>query len=133
MANCALLLVRHPSAAAFARRWNAKEETWQLSAPAEPLNLVVEARSGQRVIGAHLVVWIDGVRLSGLPLTFLTGTVPATNASGTWTGRNLPAKPLRVLALPRNAGASIASPAFDVVAADVAYPWPPSVTTLVAQ
>lgn len=129
LAKGALLVLRHAQAASAARRWSAGEEmpTWTLDPPAEPLTLVAEDGAS----GAHVVLWLDGVKLSGASLAFAAWSVPATNPNGMWTGRNLPPKPLLILAVSPRSAAAIASRAFDSVARRVDYPWPAAVTARV--
>ena len=103
-------------AASTIRQWTASadEVTWTLDAPAEPLTVFSQS-------GAVVALWLDGVKLTGPPLTFAAWSTPAINANGFWVGRNLPPKPLRLLLLPR---AAFASNAHDAVARQISYPWP---------
>ncbi|HEU4887597.1 MAG TPA: carboxypeptidase-like regulatory domain-containing protein [Thermoanaerobaculia bacterium] len=130
IADGAWLLIRHAGAATSVRRWSVSDESvsWKLERPAEPLTLVVERSGGKQVSGAHVVLWLDDLKLSGVPLTFATWSAPATNPSGVWIGRNLPAKPIRLLALSPDAGAALATTTYDAVGHQVDYPWPARVS-----
>lgn len=131
-ADGALLLVRHPNAASTVRRWSAEEsDAWTLRAPAAPLTILAERAAGGPAAGAHLVVWLDGVRLSGIALSFATWSVPVTNREGSWTARNLPDEPLQMLVLPRSVVP--ASTTLDAMARRVTPPWPSSVTVRAAE
>jgi hypothetical protein len=114
----ALLLVRHPTTASTIRPWMPNELAWTLEPPGEPLT--VASRSA-----AFVALWLDGVRLSGAPLAFAAWSAPGTNNAGRWIGRNLPAKPLRVLLLPASA---LGSNAYDNLARAIEYPWPAQVS-----
>jgi hypothetical protein len=120
----AVMLVRHAQAASTARVWTpaagADSDVWTLDPPAEPLTIVAQDGAA----GAFVALWLDGVKLSGPPLSFATWSVPATNRDGVWTGHNLPPKPVRLLLRPP---AAAASSAFDAVAQRVGYPWPASI------
>jgi hypothetical protein len=122
----AVLLVRHAQAASIARVWTpgADADIWTLDAPAQPLTITAD----ERVSGAFVALWLDGVKLSGPPLSFAAWSTLATNRDGVWTGRNLPPRSVRVLLLPPRAATSTA---FDAVAQPVAYPWPASVVAAV--
>jgi hypothetical protein len=118
-----LLLVRHPMAASTIRPLAPRDEAWTLDAPATPLTLVSKP-------GAVVALWLDGVKLTGPPLTFAAWSTPMTTANGLWTAHNLPAKPLRVLLLP---GSAFGSNAFDAVARSIGYPWSAPVVAPVVQ
>ncbi|HUR81098.1 MAG TPA: carboxypeptidase regulatory-like domain-containing protein [Thermoanaerobaculia bacterium] len=104
LANGVVFLVRHPRAASAVRR--ASEDEWRLDPPAEPLTLAVER-------SAAIAIWIDGVRLAGPTLSFATWSAPSANPDGVWTGRNLPRKPVQVVA-----------GAIDTLSRQIEYPWP---------
>ncbi|HEV7920852.1 MAG TPA: carboxypeptidase-like regulatory domain-containing protein [Thermoanaerobaculia bacterium] len=126
----AVLLVRHAQAASTVRVWTPAAEgdpdIWTLDPPAEPLTVVAKGA----VAGASVALWLDGVRLSGPPLSFATWSLLATNRDGIWTGRNLPPKSVRLLLLPP---AAATSNAFDAIAQRIDYPWPTSITAPVSQ
>jgi hypothetical protein len=119
----ALLLVRHPMAASTIRTCTPTEVPWTLEPPAEPLTLVSKP-------GAVVALWLDGVKLTGPPLTFAAWSTPATSAAGLWVGRNLAAKSVRVLLLPSSA---YGSNVYDTVARLIDYPWPAPITAPVVQ
>jgi hypothetical protein len=108
------LLVRHLLAASTIRAAPSTDAEWTLDRPTEPLTVVSKPAS-------VIALWLDGVKLSGPALTFATSSAPVTNAAGIWVGRNLPAKPLRILALPTSA---YGSNVYDAVARPLDYPWP---------
>lgn len=124
----ATLLVRHAQAASTARTWTPANdaETWTLDAPAAPLTVVAKDHAAN----VFLALWLDGVKLSGPPLTFATWSMPATNRDGVWTGRNLPPRPTRILLLPATGAASTA---FDAIAQRVDFPWPAAITAPVSR
>lgn len=119
----ALLLVRHPMAASTIRAFAPHDEVWTLDPPAAPLTLVSRP-------GVVVALWLDGVKLTGPPLTFAAWSTPMTTANGLWVARNLPAKPLRVLLLP---GSAFGSNAYDAVARSIDYPWSAPITAPVVQ
>ena len=100
-----VFLVRHPRGASCVQR--SRTGSWRLEAPAAPLTISVDPR-------APVAVWLDGVRLAGATLTFAAWSGPAADPSGRWTARNLPPRPLQVVAGP-----------IDALAMEVPYPWPP--------
>ena len=101
----AVLVLRHPAAASSVRGAQDGGE-WRLDPPAPPLTLNVDP-------SARIAVWIDGVRLAGPALSFATWSGPSANPDGVWIGRNLPPKPLQVIA-----------GALDALAEKIDYPWP---------
>ncbi|HKS25363.1 MAG TPA: carboxypeptidase-like regulatory domain-containing protein [Thermoanaerobaculia bacterium] len=118
-----LLLVRHPMAASTIRALAPHDEAWTLDPPAAPLTLVSKP-------GVVVALWLDGVKLTGPPLTFAAWSTPMTTANGLWVARNLPARPLRVLLLP---GSAFGSNAYDAVARSIDYPWSGPVAAPVVQ
>ena len=109
----ALFLVRHDGAASAIHRI---ADVWDLEPSAPPVVLKTPRQ-------ARLALWIGGMRVSGVALRFLTGSLEATNADGTWSAQNLPAAPLRFLAW-RSDATQIESGAYDAIATRVDYPWP---------
>ncbi|HVE72527.1 MAG TPA: carboxypeptidase-like regulatory domain-containing protein [Thermoanaerobaculia bacterium] len=99
-----LLLLRHPGAASSVR--TAKDGEWRLDPPAQPLTLNVDP-------SAQVAVWLDGVRLAGPALSFAAWSGPSANPYGVWIGRNLPQKPLQVIA-----------GQLDALVERIDYPWP---------
>lgn len=110
----AVFLVR---AEGFAPAIRKIAEEWTLTNATAPLTLKLDRQS-------RLALWIDGMRVSGAALIFLTRSLDATQSNGIWTAAALPAQPLRVLAWRK---AAIESGAFDAVAETLNYPWPPVV------
>lgn len=114
-----LFLIRSHDTASAVRRLGTQldeQEVWVLPPAARPIRLQASTQ-------ARLALWIDGVRVSGVALAFLTGSLEATDATGAWFTAKLPERPLRVLAW--RSAASIESGAYDVVATRIDYPWPP--------
>ncbi|MFL6248547.1 MAG: collagen binding domain-containing protein, partial [Thermoanaerobaculia bacterium] len=108
--NGAYVAVRHTNAAGTIRPWPAQPgATWKLQPPAETLALRSRPASS-------VTAWIDGVRVSGYTLQFLTWSTDSTDGQGIWFGRRLPPAPLRVLI-------GNTTPAHDALATQIAYPW----------
>lgn len=85
------LLVRHQKAGFQARRWKSSEEPIQWTLPsARSLAVEVVDSSGERVPWAGLTLWVDGLRLEGAGLAWLTETRGSTDRHGVWLGKNLP-------------------------------------------
>lgn len=119
-----VVIIRHPQASARALPANAIGETIQL-APADLTPVVVRSTntSGEPVRFALLSVWIDGLRFTDFAAAFATwSTVSMTDADGVWSGRNLPAAPIRVLATRHVTPAQLAAGAYDSLAQTVPYP-----------
>ena len=113
-----LFLIRHDgTASAIHRIADEQDVAWDLQPAAPPVVLKTEKQ-------ARLALWIDGIRVSGVALRFLSGSMEAADSNGTWSGRNLPEAPLRALAW-REDSTPIESGAYDTVATRVDYPWPP--------
>ena len=125
IAEGALLLLRHPDGASTVRRWPSSDRsvTWSLGTPAEPLTVVAEELSRDPAQGAHVVLWLDGIKLSGPALALATWSVPMTDQNGAWVGRNLPMGSLRLLVVGRDRYDAIATTAFDTVSRQIEYPW----------
>ena len=117
VARDAWLIIRHPNAASTIRRWSSSQTTWTLGPAAEPLTITAEPAS-------QIVVWLDGVKLAGPALAFAAWSTPAANPEGTWIGRNLPSRPIEILAIPFADRAEVPSRAYDAVAHRIDYPWP---------
>jgi hypothetical protein len=75
----------------------------------------------------RIALWMDGVRVSGPAVTFLTWNSEMSDAEGSWWAKNLPPQPLRVLAWQRTPAQDIASGLRDANATIIPYPWPPDV------
>jgi hypothetical protein len=115
----ALFLIHYPGAAGAVRRLNDDEEaTWNLAPAAPPITIDTRKQ-------ARLALWIDGVRMTGAALHFVTGSMEATDAQGLWSAENLPPQPFRMLAWQNLSPGEISSGAYDAVATAIPYPWPP--------
>jgi hypothetical protein len=109
--DTAYFLIRAEGAAPAVRRMS---DEWTLTKATAPLTLKLDRQS-------RLALWIDGVRVSGAALIFLTRSLDATQTNGLWTAAALPAQSLRVLAWRK---AAIESGAYDAAAETLPYPWP---------
>ena len=129
-----MLLVRHPSAGGAVRAWppagDPDSVVWSLPPAApRPLNLEVRTPSGEEPARqAELALWLDGFRLSGGALAWLTRSRPFTGPDGLWVGNNLPPRSVSVLAWSRQLHAEAASGSLDTLASELAYPWPSPAT-----
>ena len=131
----AMFLIRHSKIASVARQWTGGTSDvveWRMDAPAPPLTTTILRPGGDQARSARIAIWLDGVRLSGVPLTFATWSSPAADPQGRWVARNLPRKPTRVLALPLSSSSSIEAHTFDGMATMIPFPWtsPTPVTTV---
>jgi hypothetical protein len=118
----ATLLIRAPDAASAVRTFNADATEDIVLAPAgAPIRVSAPSRT-------RIALWIDGVRVTGPAVTFLTWSGEASDAEGTWSAKNLPAQPLRLLAWRRTPVQEIASGLRDASATTIPYPWPSVVT-----
>jgi hypothetical protein len=134
-----VLLVKHPAAGCFVREWTPGEEASievRLPLPAaQQLQVrVIDAR-GAAVPGAMLALWIQGQKLSGGVLGFLTGGPPRANQGGYWTAKGLPAGPVAVLAWSSHPQAQAPGMGglLDSQAVAVTSPWPPLVEIRLAE
>ncbi|MGZ5443208.1 MAG: carboxypeptidase regulatory-like domain-containing protein [Thermoanaerobaculia bacterium] len=118
----ALFLVRADHSASAVRRLGGAERgsVWTLGPSAAPLRI----RTSR---GSRVAVWLDGERVSGVPLAFLSRSVEATDSDGIWSTDALHPEPLRILSWRTASGAAIESGAYDVLASVLDYPWPPVV------
>lgn len=127
-----VLLLKHPAAAVAVRDWQPQPEgaeepdpEWALPATAEqPLTVLVkDPARNEAVARAEILLWLDGRRLSGRCLAWLTGRPTGTDANGFWTGNNLPRTGLSILAwAPQGRQGGVAGPS-NSQATPVAYPW----------
>jgi hypothetical protein len=130
-----VVIVRHPQASTRALLANAIGETLQL-APGDLTPVVVRSTntSGEPVRFALLSVWIDGLRFTDVAAAFATwSTVSMTDADGVWSGRNLPAAPIRVLATRNVTPEQLAAGAYDGLAQTVPYPRAPTIAVRVVE
>lgn len=117
----ATLLIRSPDAASAVRTFDADAAADIILQPAAP-TIRVDAPSRTRI-----ALWIDGVRVSGPAVSFLTWSAEASDAEGTWSAKNLPAQPLRLIAWQRTPVQDIAAGLRDANATIIPYPWPSSI------
>lgn len=120
-----LLLIKHPAAGFLVREWRPGDGDeaveWSLpSAAGRPLTVQVRDASGKGAAGAELALWVGGRHLSGPTLQWLTGSHHLTDATGLWSGRNLPRGPVHILAW--RAGTNPAEQ--DPQPTAVPFPWP---------
>jgi hypothetical protein len=113
----AFFLVRANNAAAAVRQLAGNEEALWSLAPSAPLTVHVGS-------GIRIAVWIDEIRVSGLPLALLLGTLEATDDDGNWSASLLPRRPLRVLAWRSAPAGAVETGAYDIAATQLPYPWP---------
>lgn len=125
LADGAILAVHHQDAGMIARRWEAAREpdaVWELPPMAPPLTVRVRHADGSAARGASIIVWIDGVRFGrSRPLPFL---LPVSSPDGIWVGRNLPAAPLRIVALAARSSVDSGAPSIKALAETIPFPWP---------
>ncbi|HEX6178529.1 MAG TPA: carboxypeptidase-like regulatory domain-containing protein, partial [Thermoanaerobaculia bacterium] len=122
----ALFLIRHPRAATVARRWANDESDvveWQMEAPAPALAASIKRPGDLPARSARVTIWLDGVRLSGVPLAFATWSSPAADMQGHWVARNLPHRATRLLALPLGVSHAVESRAPEAMATTIPFPW----------
>lgn len=125
----AIVLVRHPAAAGFARRFqNLPDQEYRLSPlSSQPLLAHVERQGAPARQGA-VTIWFNGIPLSWSALQFLINASPSVSPIGTWTAGHLPAGPLRILASSGAVDAAIAAGAFDALATTLPEPRPSEVS-----
>jgi hypothetical protein len=131
----AYVLIRHSDTASVARKWESgtgEMVEWRMDPPAPPLTASITRPGGRHARSARIALWLDGIRLSGAPLAFMTWSSPAADMRGSWTARNLPRKPARFLAIPLGSSTDIEARTFDGMSATVRFPWavPVPVTTI---
>ncbi len=119
----ATLLIRAPNAASAVRTFRVDEapRSIVLQPAAAPIRVSAPSRT-------RIAMWIDGVRVSGPAVTFLTWSSEASDATGLWLAKNLPPQPLRVIAWRRAPVSEIAAGLRDANATVIPYPWPASFT-----
>lgn len=117
----AALLIRCLDTASAVRTFDATNgEVIVLQPPAPPVSVSVPSRT-------RMAIWVDGVRVTGPAVTFLTWSSEASDAEGTWWAKNLPARTLRLLAWQRAPVMEIAAGMHDVNATTIPYPWPSTI------
>ncbi|MCP4546607.1 MAG: hypothetical protein GY835_09105 [bacterium] len=127
------LLVKHPAAAFLIREWlprvGESELSWDLPAASDrPLLIHVKDAWGEDAVpNAELALWVDGWRLSGRTLAWLTGAPGRADRNGFWTVTNLPRDTVAVLAWELRMRDEAYAGRLDSQAVDVEYPWPESV------
>lgn len=121
-----VIAARHAQSAGVTVRWHSgtRVDLVQLKNAAPSLRLQVVDKGGQPVGGAWVVVWFGETPVTDAALSFLTQTPATTPGAGWWIGRNLPAAPVRILAL-RSADAlpQASVGAYDRLATVIQFPW----------
>src|SRR5207237_4586602 len=114
------LLIRSRNAASAVRPFHATagEEEIVMNAAAPPLRVSVGTPD------TRIAIWIDGVRIAGPAVTFLTWSSEVSDSAGFWSAANLPPQPMRLLAWRRVPETEIVTGMRDVSAETIAYPWP---------
>jgi len=133
------LLLKHPAAASAAidwREWAAKGEArWRFAAAAETaLVLEVTDPAGEEPVrGARVALFLDGRRISGMPLRWLFEGPVGTDSNGHWTASRLPRSGVRVLAWESTVDQEATAGGLDNFALNVEYPWPSTVEVRVVR
>lgn len=121
-ATGATLLIRSAQTASAIRTFDADATKDIILQPAgTPIRVSAPSRT-------RIALWIDGVRATGPAVSFLTWSGEASDATGVWQAKNLPAQPLRVLAWQKVPVQEIAAGLRDANATTIPYPWPATVT-----
>jgi hypothetical protein len=120
----AMLLIRSRATASAVRSFHAANEQHDvvLQSAAVPVRIRVGSPD------TRVAVWIDGARIVGPAVTFLTWSSEVSNGSGIWTAENLPRQPLRLLAWRHIPEPEIVAGLRDTASATISYPWPPAIT-----
>lgn len=119
----ATLLIRSRATASAVRPFHAANDQ-------RDITLLPAAAPVRIRIGApdtRIAVWIDGARIVGPAVTFLTWSSEVSDSAGMWTAQNLPQQPLRVLAWRHLPEPEIVAGLRDANSTTIAYPWPASV------
>jgi len=125
-----VLLLRHPEAAFGIEDWRAlsagEAREWTFATAAgRPLAIRTMDPSGEVPEPlVELAVWIDGRRLSGTALAWLTGARSMTDHHGFWLGTRIPPGEISVLAWARQRQEEAMASSLDTLAIEVPYPWP---------
>ncbi len=122
------LLARHPLAASGLRRWQASSENetiWALAEPAsDPLSIVVRTNWDKPARWAQVALWLDGRRMSGFALSWLTYSRRAgADSYGFWQASHLPRGPVRLLAYAAEQRPQVLAGALDGLATFIPFPW----------
>lgn len=125
------VLIRHPEAASTIRDVPQTSAKWTLDPPAAPLVIEAKKVSSGKSGSIRIALWLDGVKLTGVPLAFATWGAVAADVSGLWTARNLPVRSVRVLASAK--GEFLEQGSFDVLSTTISYPWPGTITLQVIE
>lgn len=134
-AKQALVLVRVPGTALLARRWGGIDERWTLEPAAPPLVLRAVHHDESSASNAPAILWVDGVRLAGGDLAWVTATQGGADTAGFWTVTNLPSRPVDILlwkSTPQNYGI-VPTGAFDSMRTNIPFPWPSQLELQVLQ
>lgn len=125
-----IVLVRHPHGAFLVRSWppdgHREVVEWALpAAPDRPFIVRVYDAWGKEVVGrAGITLWVDGWRLSGRALAWLTETRGYADDHGFWSAENLPLQPVAILAYSFHERSTVATGSWDMLATQVDPPWP---------
>ena len=125
-----IVLIRHDQAGFLVHPWPPEvrqdDMEWQLPAAAgRPFTVQVrDAWGDETVRRAGITLWVDGWRLSGKPLAWLTDTRGFADNNGFWSTTALPPRPVSILAWHFTDRDAAASGSWDTLATEVALPWP---------
>ena len=120
-ASGAFLLARHPRASAIARAPETDEPAEVRLTPATVPLFVKCVRIGASAVPVEIALWIDGVRLMGAAVAFMSGTGFATN--GAWSATSLPTTAdLRILAFHPRLEPAVLAGQYDALATRIAVP-----------
>lgn len=129
VAKNSIVLVRAEGAAILVRRWAGGDAEWMCESPAPPLSIRA-LHDGIPVRSFDRVLWLDGVRISGVPLAWLTKGQPY----GALNLIALPPRPLSILLVSNPAlDPQVRSGLLDAMRTEIPYPWPAAVDITVLQ
>ncbi|MCP3957112.1 MAG: carboxypeptidase regulatory-like domain-containing protein [bacterium] len=134
-----ILLSRHPSAGFAVRPWQPVEGEGEIALdlpPRAPQALrvrILDSAGRDPVAGAGLALWVDGWRLSGSVLAWLTGTRPTADQTGLWMASNLPRASLAILSWATAKREDAYAGRLDALATPVASPWPEQVDVYIVE